>query len=700
MMEHTRFRIFLLVGITALLLAAPTDPPLLLASDDIRADLEAAFHQRVGQTDGSRPLTFDLFTPELDEAFVSASGESAVLWLALRDDHGRILASEPGLALAQRTESGWQALLPGDPGWEDLLAALPPEALPLEQQPAPLEAALDSNTIQAPLTGYYLPYAAGTARWLEGSISHFQDIPELGYPSCEEEFCRYAYDFTDAWHFPLLASKEGSVYASRDTCPDGSPTCTNYIVLRNVSEGTFQIYLHLAYGTIPDKLTPGTWVQRGQYIGDSDDTGYSTSQHVHFMVTTSVWMGRSNYYWGRSVDIRFTDVPINNGIPRNCYEVTRFPIYDGATECLGDKSDPRNPANDWYVSGNLGAFPPTGSLSRPAPGATVHAGSTAFIDVTAAADDDVRVTAVQLLARVNGQWLAVGPKVAQPVQPGLYDWDANLCEAGPLNGAVEVALRVWDHEGNLADALSPRTINVDHACPPPESQLSGVETFSDTTAVRLDWNANERGAPISAFELQWRTEPGDWNDANRMTLAGGSRSAWFSGQAGSTYAFRLRALDINNQAEAWPAGGAAELSVVMPGLIDCGPDSFEPDDDTPAGARALTMGSAPQGNLCPAGNPDWFRVEVSKAGAYMIHAGSVSGGAAVRLSLYAGDTTTPLGSSAAPWAGQSASLRLDAPAAGVYYLKLEPFNGHLYGSTAVYRLGLLEVRAFLPVIYR
>ena len=250
------------------------------------------------------------------------------------------MATEPGLVLAQLSDEGWQVLLPGDPGWEETLKSLPEGMLPLELSPAPKNIALDTNAITGPLTGYYLPYAAGTSRWLEGSISHFQSIPELGYPSCSQEYCRYAYDFTDAWHFPLLASKRGTVVAARDSCSDGNPSCTNYIVLRNSSEGTYQIYLHLAHGTIPNKLTPGTTVQRGQYIGDSDDTGYSTSQHVHFMVTDSIWMGSSGYYWGRSIDIRFADVAINNGIPRTCYEVTHFPIYDGATECLGDKSNP------------------------------------------------------------------------------------------------------------------------------------------------------------------------------------------------------------------------------------------------------------------------------------------------------------------------------------------------------------------------
>jgi murein DD-endopeptidase MepM/ murein hydrolase activator NlpD len=680
------------------LLAAPAEPPLLPAPGETRAELEAAFLQAVTVPAENQPLTFDLFTPELDEAFITTDGNAAVLWLALRDDSGRRLATEPGLALARRASTGWQVLLPGDTGWDDLLATLPDNALPAELQPPPPGAAPSDATIQAPLGGYYLPYAAGTARWMEGSISHFQSFPQRGYPSCSIEYCRYAYDFTDGGHFPLLASKEGRVIGTKDSCPNGSPSCTNYIVLHNPAEGTYQIYIHLANGTIPDKLTPGTWVVRGQYIGDTDDTGYSTSEHVHFMVTNSIWMSNRGYYWGQSVDIRFADVPINNGIPRSCYEVTRFPIYDGATECLGDKTNPLNPANDWFVSGNIGAFPPTGSLTRPAPGAAALGGVNPVLDITASASDDVRVNAVSLMVKVNGQWIEAGPRVTQPL-PGTttYDWDANLCAVAPLHGAVEVALRVQDHEGNAASALSPRTIQVDHACPPPVSQLNPAEVF-DSTAARLSWQVTDSGAGFGGFELQWRSAAGTWDAANTILVPGSQRSVWFVGQPGGVYDFRLRALDINNQPEAWSPGDAAETSATLPAT--CVTDSAEPDN-TPAQARNLIPGSAAQGNLCPAADPDWLRVDIPAAASYLARAASVSGGAAVRLSLYASDGTTLLASRPAPAAGETASLRFEPAAAGTYYLKVEPLTADLLGTDAVYSLWVGEVMdTFLPLMLR
>jgi hypothetical protein len=696
-MSQIRFLTPILVIAAAILLPSNENPPPIPASAETQAELSAAFYHRLESDPGIDSLTFDLFTPELDTAFTSPDGKTAVLWLALRDDSGRLLATEPGLALAHLSGDGWQVLLPGDPGWEETLATLPEGLLPLELSPPPENISLESTANAGPLTGYYLPYAAGTSRWLEGSISHFQSIPDLGYPSCSAVYCRYAYDFTDAWHFPLLASKGGTIYATRDSCFDGDPNCTNYVVLHNASDQAYQIYLHLAHNTIPDKLTPGTTVLRGQYLGDSDDTGYSTSQHVHFMVTNSIWIGSNGYYWGQSIDIRFADVAINNGIPRTCYEVTNFQIYDGAIHCLGNRSNPRDPANDWYVSGNVGAYPPSGSLSRPAAGAVVGVGSNQLIDVTATASDDVSATAVRLVAKLNGQWVEIGPKITQPTQPGVYDWDVDLCATDGFNGLLEVALRIWDHEGNVASALDPRTIQVDHACPPPTSQLKPAETF-DSTAVRLSWDATSAGAGISSFDLQWRSEPGSWQTANTLAIPGDEHSTWFAGQAGGSYAFRLRALDANSQPEPWPAGDAYETSATLPAT--CLPDGFEPDDDITQ-AKALLLGIRTQRNLCGTDDPDWFRVETAKASDYSVTALSISGGAAVRITVFTENGGTILANGQAAGVGQTAIVRFQAAAPGSYYIKIEPLTTNLLGTDAVYDVSVAEVQeVFLPLVAR
>ncbi len=687
-MHPNRLLTILLFIATTLLLAAAGDQPPNPASSEIQADLSTALSHRLQAVSSTQSLTLDLFTPELDTAFITPDGKTAVLWMALRDDYGKIVATEPGLALARLSNEGWQVLLRGDPGWDDTLTALPDGMLPLEQLPAPADVGTTSASTQA-LTGYYLPWAAGTARQLEGSIGHY-----LIYYSCANNYeCLYAYDF--AGPFAILASKDGTVVSSRDGCSDGNPNCTNYIVLRDISGSTYQIYIHLAYGTIPNNLANGTTVRRGQYLGDTDDTGYSTNNHLHFMVTNNLYLGNGGYYWGTSIDIRFAEVPINNGIPRTCYEVTHFQAVNGATQCMGDKSDSTNPANDWYVSGNVDPYLPTGTLNRPAAGATVNGLTNPLIDVTAYAEDDVHVEAVRLIAKINNQWVEVGPKITQPASTGMYDWDADLCEAGPLNGPLEVALRVWDHEGNVAAVLDPRTIQVDHACPPPTSQLNPAEAF-DSTAVRLSWDAFSNGAGLGSFELQWRTDPGTWDPANTLATAGDQRSTWFAGQPGQTYGFRLRAFDINGQPEPWPDNEAAETNATLPTTCNL---VSEPDDDL-SQARQLTLGEWATGNLCPLGDTDWFQVEIYQAGSYYVSAPSQSGGAAVDITIYTDNDLTMIGSGKAAGVGQAGGVRFRADA-GKLYIKVEPLVPNLIGTNATYGLVIFESKEiFLPLLVR
>jgi len=684
-----RFSALLFSILVFLLMTSADEPPPTPVAAQEQAELSAAFFRRIEEPSGGELLTFDLFTPEVDTAFISPDGQLAVLWLALRDDTGRVLGTEPGLVVARRVDNVWQVILPGDPGWDETLSAIPLEMLPLEYLPAPESARNSLASNLEAVTGYYLPYAAGSEYWLEGSISHFQSVPSLGYPSCGVNsilYCHYAYDFTDDNHFPLLASKGGTVFSSRDSCPNDQSSCTNYIVIYNASDAAYQIYIHMAQNTIPNSLVNGTSVVRGQYLGDTDDTGYSTSNHVHFMVANNIWVGGDGYYWGYSIDVRFADVTINNGIPRNCYELANFPVYDGATQC-----------QDYYVSGNTGAFPATGTISRPIAGATVAAGTNPLMDATAIVTDDVRVKAVRMVAKLNGVWTEIGPLVTQAASGTMYDWDVNLCDVGPINGPLEVAVRAWDHEGNVSSALDPRTINVDHACPVPVSSILNPAQTMDSTAIYLNWTVPYADASVSSFDLQWRVEPGAWSDVNLLTIPSTQTSTWFVGQAGLTYGFRLRARDTGGQIEPWPANDAPETTIALP--ASCTPDGYE-ENDTKDQSKGITQGQSLANNLCESGDQDWFAFNVGQTGDYLAVVTSKGGAASTKMTVYDSNGAV-LAAAQSPGLGQNAVARFPAATTGMVYLKIEPLVPNLSGTGALYNLRITDAQViYLPVIKR
>ncbi len=484
--------------------AIEIDPALTLAVQDKFASQQKGIQ-------AIQPLDFTI-----DTLIPSQDGAWALLWLAPVDpESGEVIATEPRLAIARLLDPAtdeWQVVLSTDAEWNEMVAQLPADLLPEQVAEITADATDEPKaSVQAVLRGYKLPWASGQQKRLSGSIGHF-----LIYNSCSESACRYAYDFADGTMFPLLAAKGGTVYTYKDSCPNGSSSCTNYLVLKDESTipTTWQIYYHMANGSIPSSLkNVGEPVVQGQYIGNVDDTGYSSGHHLHFHVTNYLYW-YTNYYervpWGWSVDIRFDDVSINDGTPRTCYEATYFPGY--GTQCVeGDK----------FTSGNVGAHPPSGSLSLPAGGEVV---SGPGLTVAGTASDDIGVTKVQVIARGrDGVWRDVGA----PLTSVPFTTSVDLCSASVPDGPVDVALRVWDVEGNVAPgAPGLRTLVKNYACAPPppacKPTADKIVLYSepDYQGACREFEKEPNGGEILVRDLATEdTKVGDNNTASIMVGA-------------------------------------------------------------------------------------------------------------------------------------------------------------------------------------
>lgn len=383
-------------------------------------------------------LAFVMFDIGIDHVEYAPDGKTALLWLKLIDpDTGEVIAAEPGLAIAKIDSNAkiaadggtpWDITMQANENWELEFNSLPQEMLTEDMitrfSERPEEDIADAKSTKAVYRGYKLPWAGGLGKRLSGSIGHF-----LIYNSCTVTDCRYAYDFADGTMFPLLASRGGTVYKYKMSCNNYDSSCSNYLVLKDESTEptTYQLYLHNAHESLPQDLrTIGAQVVQGQYIGNVDDTGYSTAHHLHFHVHTNPYS-----YWGSSVDIRFDDVDINDGTPRTCYEVSAFPNY--GTEC--------NDSNI-FVSGNYGAYPPSATLILPAAGEEITS-STMLVGGTVA--DDLGITKIEIMLRPKGSdWIAID--VGSTTSPFLKE--INLCELGIPVGPLDIYVRAFDLEGN------------------------------------------------------------------------------------------------------------------------------------------------------------------------------------------------------------------------------------------------------------
>jgi murein DD-endopeptidase MepM/ murein hydrolase activator NlpD len=154
---------------------------------------------------------------------------------------------------------------------------------------------------------FMLPLRCGrTARVTQGNSSSFS----------HNGTSRYAFDFGLARGTPLVAVAAGRVVARRTSTRPGDPCWSgggrecankaNYVVLQH-DDGTQSIYAHLNSPTV----AVGDRVRRGQQVGLSGGTGWSTGPHAHV-----ARQQRCGSTFCQTVEMRFLDVTRNNGVPR------------------------------------------------------------------------------------------------------------------------------------------------------------------------------------------------------------------------------------------------------------------------------------------------------------------------------------------------------------------------------------------------
>lgn len=128
---------------------------------------------------------------------------------------------------------------------------------------------------------YRLPYKEGTSHKIvqgyDGSFSHKGGL-------------KYSLDFEMDEGTPIYSAREGKVVAVYYKSNIGGPDrefidLENYIFIEH-SDGTIAKYLHLKKSGVVVK--EGESVERGQFIGYSGNTGFSTTPHLHFGVYTSI----------------------------------------------------------------------------------------------------------------------------------------------------------------------------------------------------------------------------------------------------------------------------------------------------------------------------------------------------------------------------------------------------------------------------
>lgn len=449
---------------------------------------------------------FALYDPKVNNVELAKDGRTALIWLEVYDpETGELMAREPELAIAEANPKGqkgtaeeWGITLPYDDGFNTTLDSLP-DGLMGEEMIQRYQQDDSEQKVTAKFGGYYLPWAGGVSKRLTWSIGH---------KSCGDNACKYAFDFADGTMFPLLAAKGGTVFGAQWTCNNGSTKCTNYLILKDASTTptTYQIYYHLANGSIPTAFrSKGARVNQGQFIGNVDDTGYSTAHHLHFMVHASTYG-----FWGQSVDITFKDVDIN-------YD----PVTQGGRPRLPSEASQYGGQGRYsYVSGNRPANAPTGTLNNPTVGQVFTANN---LVVSGTAQDDKGITKVQAIAYYDNAWHDVG----QPVKTASFNIPVDMCASGKEmpDGPIVIAVNLYDVEGNQSYGyVGFRGITKNYSCGATAPVIQTCAPGSDQVALFNQTNFTGTCKVFNGTEISSRSSMGTFAGNEAASVLVGSNA--------------------------------------------------------------------------------------------------------------------------------------------------------------------------------
>ncbi len=186
-----------------------------------------------------------------------------------------------------------------------------------------------------------------------------------------------------------------------------------------------------------------------------------------------------------------------------------------------------------------------------------------------------------------------------------------------------------------------------------------------------------------------------WTDLD-TAISSSARQLWFWGEPGHSYAFRMRGIDKQGNAESYPS--TAETTTQIPAI--CTPDSYEDADDDPGSAAPILPGETQTHNSCSTNDADWVILNAEAGKTYLVTARPSSSHVAGKLSIYGpGNSIDLVAENAAVGPDTISGVVFTATVDGDYYLLLQPFDDRLNGTQTELLLNVVDAeQQFFPIV--
>ncbi len=334
--------------------------------------------------------------------------------------------------------------------------------------------------------------------------------------------------------------------------------------------------------------------------------------------------------------------------------------------------------------------PPTIAIQNPAQGAYLNAST---VTVQAAPQDAGGIDQVQFFVGYDSgsgwAWYNLGWDL-----DGSDGWSRSWDASGvPDQTDVAFYAYAWDRAGNGA-GTAVWDVTLDRT--PPTTAIRPLAATQDSTAFIVWWDGSDNAAGIDHFDLQKRQDGGAWEDWH-LGVGGQYAGAWFIGEMGHRYGFRMRGVDRAGNAEAYPAGPETETYINY-----CSGDGYEADNG-PAQARPISPGQSQSHNFCGTSDEDWVKFWAQAGKRYVLETGLLGFATDTVLTLYDSDGATVLVENDDVAYPNNLASRVEwkAQRDGWLYARVRHWDGRIAGNGVTYTLRLEEgYRAYLPLVLR
>jgi len=180
-------------------------PPPSGEAEDISV-VEDAIYEKIDK-EQQNSIFFWNQTISVEKTGISNDGQwAASVMVPVNNRTGESPETEPALAITIQVDGEWKPLFPNDPGWLEAVENAPDDLLSPEHKEVLLainyNAAVTMPT--AALSGYLLPWEAGTSYYLTGSTCHDEYV--------ESGNAHYSFDFAyNRTMWDILAAKSAEV---------------------------------------------------------------------------------------------------------------------------------------------------------------------------------------------------------------------------------------------------------------------------------------------------------------------------------------------------------------------------------------------------------------------------------------------------------------------------------------------------------